>query len=294
MKLAQRIVIGYYTYKFKILALFSARSAAKAAFNLFCTPYTRRRTYRIPKIFVSAEKVSFGLEGYTINGFRWIPKEKSTGKKALICHGFDSYSYKFDRYVTPLLKAGFEVLAFDAPAHGTSSGKRINVAQYKQMIQFINKNYGPVHAVIAHSFGALAVALAVEEIDDVEERKLVLIAPATETTFAVETFFKHVRVGKKVQHEFDKLIEEIGGNPASWYSVARVMKKVSTPTLWVHDKDDAVTPYIHMQHLVEMQLPHIQFEITTGLGHSAIYKDNKVKKRIVNFLCEPPQAEQII
>jgi pimeloyl-ACP methyl ester carboxylesterase len=138
---------------------------------------------------------------------------------------------------------------------------------------------------MAHSFGALAVALAVEELDDSEWKRLVLIAPATETTHAIATFFKHVPVHKKVEIEFNKIIEDLGGNPVSWYSVARVMQKVNTPTLWVHDKDDTVTPYEHMQHLVEQKLPHIEFEITSGLGHSNIYKDNMIKKRIIEFLC---------
>jgi alpha-beta hydrolase superfamily lysophospholipase len=285
MKLAQKIVIGFYVSKFKILALISAKLAAKSAFNLFCTPYSRRKKYKVPKIFLGAEKITFNLDEYKISGFRWIPTENSNGKKVLICHGFDSYSYKFDRYVSPLLKSGFEVLAFDAPAHGTSSGKTIKVTDYRQMILTINNNYGPIDSIMAHSFGALAVALAVEELEDSEHKRLVLIAPATETTFAMETFFKYVPISKKVQFEFNKLIEDLGGNPVSWYSVARVMQKINTPTLWVHDKDDAVTPYEHLQHLVEQNPPHIEFEITTGLGHSNIYKDNKIKKRIIEFLC---------
>jgi pimeloyl-ACP methyl ester carboxylesterase len=114
-----------------------------------------------------------------------------------------------------------------------------------------------------------------------------LIAPATETTHAVDTFFKYIRVSEKVRGEFDRIIEELGGNPASWFSVARVMQKISTPTLWVHDKDDMVTPYEHVHHIVEKKLPHVQFEITSGLGHSNIYKDNKIKKRIIEFLAAP-------
>ena len=200
MKLAQRIVIAYYVRKFRLLSVISPTLAAKAAFNLFCTPYTNRKNYRIPKIFASAEKLSFDLDHYKINGFRWFPKDGNNGMKALICHGFDSYSYKFDRYVTPLLKSGFEVLAFDAPAHGTSTGKTINVNQYRKMIAIINGRFGPVDRIIAHSFGALAVALAVEDLPGSEKMKLVLIAPATETTHAVETFFKHVPVTKKVSY----------------------------------------------------------------------------------------------
>ena len=284
MKVAQRIVIAYYTNKFKTLSLISARVAAKAAFELFCTPYTKRKDYKMPKIFLSAEKLSFNMDGYKLNGFRWRPKENPNGKKALICHGFDSYSYKFDRYIGPLLKSGFEVIAFDAPAHGTSSGKTVTVNHYRNMIMQIDEKYGPVDSIISHSFGALAVALAIEDLANSENKRLVLIAPATETTHAIETFFKFVQVSEKVKVEFNKLIEELGGNPASWFSVARVMQKINTPTLWLHDREDNVTPYEHVHHLVEKKLPHITFEITSGLGHSNIYKDNKVKTQVIDFL----------
>ncbi len=66
---------------------------------------------------------------------------------------------------------------------------------------------------MAHSFGGLAVSLAVEKLDDNHSKRLVLLAPATETTHAIKTFFTYITVSAKVKHEFEKLLEEMGGLP---------------------------------------------------------------------------------
>src|SRR4051812_36387040 len=121
MKLIQKIFLWYYSTKFKIIAAVSPSRAAKSAFNLFCTPYSKRKAGEAPAAFLKAEKYSFDLLQHNIQGFGWRPTIPN-GHKVLICHGFDSMSYKFERYVTPLLEKGFELFAFDAPAHGLSSG----------------------------------------------------------------------------------------------------------------------------------------------------------------------------
>ncbi len=283
MKLTQRLVLAYYKNKLKLLERISPRRAAEEAFRLFCTPYTRRKKYDAPPIFKKSGKLNFTLDREVIHGFQWLP-EKSNGHKVLICHGFDSYSYRFDRYVEPLLLAGFEVLAFDAPAHGLSSGKTINAAQYRDMVIEVSKRYGPIHGLISHSFGGLAVALAIEKIPDNQYKRLVLMAPATESTTAISHFFTYVSVSDAVKKEFHDLINEMGGNPASWFSVARAMQNVTTPTLWVHDKEDAVTPFADVEHLLALNLPHLHFEITSGLGHSNVYRDEKVSKKVIQYM----------
>src|SRR5215210_3909909 len=120
MKLIQKLFLAYYSNKFKLIALFSPSAAAKSAFDFFCTPYSRRRTYEAPEAFKAAEKLSFTFQQHQIHGFRWRPKIPN-GHKLLICHGFDSLSYRFEGYIDPLLDHGFELYAFDAPGHGISS-----------------------------------------------------------------------------------------------------------------------------------------------------------------------------
>jgi pimeloyl-ACP methyl ester carboxylesterase len=280
MKLSQRLAISYIRTKFKLLSTVSKRKAAEKAFELFCTPQ-RRNVKPLPKIFEQEEKLHFKLEGHTVNGWRWNhPAER----KILILHGYESSVTNFDRYIRPLVKKGYEVLAFDAPAHGRSGGKKINAPLYKRMIQEIHKKYGPVQSYMAHSFGGLAVSLALEEISHTADYRLVLIAPATETSTAIDSFFTFLKLDPAIRAEFEKVIIKAGGVSSGWYSIKRAMKHIKAKVLWFQDEDDDVTPMSDVLKVKAENYPNIEFVITKGLGHRRIYRDNKVTKAIIDFL----------
>ncbi len=281
MKLKQRFVIGYYSAKLKTLAAVSPRKAAESAFKLFCTPYSGKLKLKAPAIFHKAQKINFELNGIKVHGFYW-PANPSTGKTILICHGFDSSSYRFDKYVQLLLNIGFHVLAFDAPGHGISDGKTIHSLLYRDTILKIENLYGPVYGVLSHSLGALAASFAMEQWNDAA-KKIVLIAPATEASTAIDNFFKFITVNDKTRQAFEDIINETGGNPVSWFSVTRAVQTFSSSVLWIHDEDDLVCPFADTKTIREKKLPHIQFLITKGLGHSKIYRDKKVQKAVVDF-----------
>ncbi len=280
MKLSQRLAISYIRTKFKLLSAVSKKKAAEKAFDLFCTPQ-RRNVKPLPKIFEQAGKLHFKLDGQTVNGWQWNhPAER----KVLILHGYESSVTNFDRYIRPLIKKGYEVLAFDAPAHGRSGGKKINAPLYKRMIQEIHKKYGPVQSYMAHSFGGLAVSLALEEISHTADYRLVLIAPATETTTAIDSFFTFLKLEPAVRVEFEKIIIKSGGVSSEWYSIKRAMKHIKAKVLWFQDEDDEVTPLSDVLKVKAENYPNIEFVFTKGLGHRRIYRDNKVAKSIVDFL----------
>lgn len=283
MKLAQRVVIGYYKTKLRTIGVVSPRIAAEQAFKIFCTPYSRGVQQKEPAIFHKAIQQTIDFEGLRTKGFYWKP-ERPNGKKILIAHGFSSYSYKFETYITPLLKQGFVVLIFDAPAHGLSDGKMINALIYKRFLLLIEKQFGPIDGFIAHSLGGLAISLLAEEISDASNRKLVLIAPATETRSAVNGFYKMFRIKEPIQAEFEQLIVEMTGNSIDHFSVNRVVQKIDTSTLWIHDKKDTICPYIDTLTIQSIQPPHVRFYITEGLGHNKIYRDKEVISTVMEFL----------
>ncbi len=280
MSLAQKLAIGYYRTKFKLLSSVSKRKTAEIAFELFSTPQLRHKQI-LPKVFNQAEKLELKIEGETAKGYRW---NKDGGRKILIAHGFNSTVAKFDRYVVPLIKKGYEVIAFDAPAHGKSTGKTINAVLYKDMILEIEKQYGKIESFIAHSFGGLAVTLALEEINHNNQYKVVLIAPATESKSAIDFFFSFMKLDDGVRKEFDNYIFEMRGKPSEWYSVSRAIKNITASVLWCHDADDDLTPWNDAKKVQEKNYRNIRFIVTNGLGHRKIYRDIKVSKAIIDFL----------
>ncbi len=280
MRLVQRLVLKYIRTKFKILSTVSKKKAAAKAFRLFCTPQLRNKK-SLPSVFEKAERLHFSLENNTVRGFRW---QHPSQKKVLILHGFESSVVNFEKYVKPLMQNGYEVLAFDAPAHGRSSGKSITVLTYKKMVQYILGHYGPVHSFIAHSFGGLGLSLALEDIPHDDEWKVVLIAPAAETTTAIDHFFKFLELDEGVRLEFDKLITKVGGTPPNWYSVSRVAGLIKAQVLFLQDKDDLMTPMKDVLPIMERNYPNFHFVITEGLGHRRIYRDSRVSQQIIDFL----------
>jgi pimeloyl-ACP methyl ester carboxylesterase len=280
MKWGQKLVIGILRAKLNMLAVLSPRKAAAQALKIFITPF-RKSKKKMPPIFEEAERVACKVDRYVIRGFRW---NQNAGKKALILHGFESNVFNFEYYIRPLISKGYEVLAFDAPAHGGSPGKILSLPLYVKTISAIYTFFGPIDAYISHSFGGLAITHFLEEGHHDPHTKLVLIAPATETTTAIDSFFRFLQLGNGVRKEFDLLIKEMGGEEPAHYSLRRTMRRIHAQTLWVHDENDELTPLKDAIRVKEMNLPQIQFIITSGLGHKNVYRDKEVREAIVEFL----------
>jgi pimeloyl-ACP methyl ester carboxylesterase len=281
MKLGQKIAVAYIRTKFRLLAAVSKKKAAAKAFELFCTPQFRNKK-ELPAVFKEAEKLQFKFQEYNITGYRW---NKSAGRRAMIIHGFESSVINFDKYVNPLIKKGYEVLAFDAPAHGRSSGRKVNAIIFRDFLKYICRQYGPIQSFIAHSFGGLAICMALAETAHDENYRIVLLAPATETQTALDHFFRFIRLDDAaVRKEFEEIITQLSGHPVSWFSIHRTLKKIKAKVLWLHDRDDHITPLRDVLKIKEENHPNIQFVITSGLGHRRIYRDAKVGKAIANFI----------
>jgi alpha-beta hydrolase superfamily lysophospholipase len=236
---------------------------------------------KTPDIIMKAEPISISLPPYQLAGYRWNHPQQ---KKVMILHGFSSTIMKFDHFVSPLVKQGYEVIAVDAPAHGKSTGKQVSVLEYKAMIKKVNDAFGPMDAFIAHSFGGLALALYLSVNKHDENNKIVFIAPATETTTAISLFCKFLKIDASVRHSMEQHIFEKSGMQTHQFSISRVATSIKADTLWIHDEEDEITPWSNAKVVEQMQLPNYKFMLTKGLGHRKIYRDNQVKKSVFEFL----------
>jgi len=280
MKLLQQFAFKYIRAKFKLLSAISKKKAAGSAFKLFCTPQKRNRK-KLPKIFEEGDKLELLVEGIKVRGWRW---NHPAAKKILILHGFESSATNFDHFINPLIKKEYEVMAFDAPAHGRSGGRKITAPLYKQTILEVIRLFGPIQSFLAHSFGGLAVSLALEEFKHTDKWRLALIAPAAETSTAIDTFFKFLELDSGLRKHFEELIKKKGGVDAAWYSVSRALKNIRANVLWVQDEEDTITPMSDVEKIINENHPNIKFVITRGLGHQRIYRDKNITRQIIEFL----------
>lgn len=277
------LLIRIIQIKLKLLALLSPRSAAHFAFQLFCTPQNRQ----VPKIKILKYPiliVDLIFRDLKIKGYIW---NRGALKKVLIVHGFSSSALKFQHFVEPLALRGFEVFAFDAPAHGSSEGKSTNAVQYAEMLQEVITTFGPFNHYIAHSFGGLAIMLAMEKKPQDDRNRIVLIAPATETSSAINSAFELLLIiNKNVRKEFNQIIFATGGKPAEWFSINRALHNIEARILWIHDEEDDVTPIDDAENAISSHLAKVKFIKTHGLGHRKIYHEIRIIEQVVLFLSD--------
>ena len=281
---SERIYLQYLRTKFKTISKLAPATAGKMAFELFCTPYPKYKKRKAPAIFHHAIKRTVVLTDQTkIHGFEWLPN-KPNDQTVLIAHGYASFAYKFEHYITPLLKMGYRVLAFDGPAHGQSEGKHIHVVVYQETIQKIMEQAGPVHHFIGHSLGALTLSMIAENIDQAEARKFVLIAPATKTTTTFANFFKMMHLNEVTSAAFLSDVSSKTSHKVEFFAADRALANYKGPVLWVHDEKDVVCPYEDIITFKEKAPSNIKFLITNGLGHNKVYKMAEVMDQIMAFL----------
>jgi len=282
LKLNQKLALRYVRARLNILSLVSPRKAAIKAFRFFCTP-RQRVTKKGSVLFEGGERLSFPLDKHTIRGHRWLPDTPPL-KRVLIAHGFESASRNFDHYISTFLKKGYEVVAFDAPAHGRSGGRRILLPDYIKVLRTIEQNYGPFNSYMGHSFGGLALSLFLENTPHNADTRLVLVAPAVETTTAVAAFAGLLHLSPEVRKEMDEYVQEISGHPFAWYSLRRALHHIQASIFYLQDEEDRITPSKEARVVQQDNHPNVRFLFTKGLGHRKIYKDAEIMNKIVSFL----------
>jgi alpha-beta hydrolase superfamily lysophospholipase len=275
-------VLTLYRFWFRIGSWCWPGWSARQAFQLFITPRLRV-TKPLPPSFAKANQLSLIESEGCCRGWHWNP---GGTRRILVLHGFSSAARNFAHLIDALVERNMEVIAFDAPAHGLSEGKQIHSLQYRKFIQAIREKWGPFDGYIAHSFGGLSISLALEENPPNAQERLVLIAPATETRSALQQLQQTLLLRKNIMQRIDQLIEERSGRTVSWFSVNRVIEKLTIPIFWIHDRSDDVTPYEDIEPSQHRSAENVQFHITDGLGHRRVYRDPAVCEKIIQFLTQ--------
>ena len=247
-----------------LLAKISPKLAGRIAFTLFCMP-RKKKPKNVEHHFLATADLTYE----TVNGrqygvWHWGFK----GPTALLVHGWESHSGRWRKMVPILLKAGYQVIAVDAPAHGRSDGSRFTMVEYAAIIRYLLHKNAPVDLIIGHSVGATSVVWALANAGDgFRPKKAVLLAPFTSLRYTMERSTKALSISKTVMDSSFKYIEDFAKMPFDEIDVTRRAHLLSgIETLIIHDRDDKVTEYTESV-LLHKSWPGSNLWITEGFGH---------------------------
>jgi len=199
-----------------------------------------------------------------------------TGAPVLLVHGWEATHADFDAFVAPLVEAGRQAVALDLPAHGETSGEPATLPHFASAIGALAAHTGPLAAVIAHSVGCPATAIALH--DGMRAERAVLIAgPAVYEKFVRETAAQFGVDGNAV---VAALIER--GIDVPSLNAVLTAARLELPALFIHSEDDRVVD-IRSGASVAAAWRGSRFVRVNGLGHSRILRDPAVVAEAVAF-----------
>lgn len=217
---------------------------------------------------------------YRLQTYVWGNEADPT---VLLLHGWMASSSHMGTFVAPLLKAGFRVVALDAPGHGRSSGLNTDIPAFAQGLSAVVHQLGPVDGVIAHSFGGSSAAYLLKEAPhSIAINNLVLLAAPSEISLMMDIICKGLGASPRLRQEMEKRFVQRYGNPSGHYVVADMVVDNPLPGLVIHDRDDPLVPFSEGESIAR-SWPNSELIATDGLGHGGILRDPAIINRVVEF-----------
>jgi pimeloyl-ACP methyl ester carboxylesterase len=203
------------------------------------------------------------------------------GPTVLLAHGWESQRTHWGAFIDPLAKAGFQVLAIDAPAHGESPGQKTNVVEYARALIRVGHQVGPLAGIVAHSFGAGATPIALHR--GLDAKRAVLISGPSSLASVVERWGTNHGLADKEIPRFVRLVEHEIGEPMADFDLPHIVAGLTTPALIVHDRSDKEIP-VDDGLTLAAAWPGARMLITERHGHRRIMIASEVVRAIVRFL----------
>ena len=221
------------------------------------------------------------------------------GPAVLLVHGWEGRGSQLGAFVAPLVAAGLSVVTFDAPGHGDSPDHRLYLTDVADSIEAVAAATGPLHGIIAHSFGAAAVLLAHSRNNVVAPRN-VMISPNVLIDDAVSRFARMVGLDDADRATLEARMVAHTGIPAEALRLdnlvdADVRGDRGDSLLVIHDIEDREVMMDH-GHALAAAWPNARILATTGLGHRRILRDDAVIATTVELLrdgVQPPVSDLV-
>lgn len=208
-----------------------------------------------------------------------------SGPTVMLAHGWSGHAAQFDAWIEPLVTAGYRVVLFDAPAHGGSGGRRTNIMDMAGAIQLVAGLHGPVHAIVAHSFGAPATLFALRH-GLKADRLVLLAAPLSLTKFSL--FVAHVlglplSVRGRMQRNMERKLGFRWDEADTDKVLSELAETRALDVLLVHDRRDREVPFAAAERLAAA-VPSARLIATDGNGHNRLLRSATVIADAIGFV----------
>lgn len=224
-----------------------------------------------------------------ITAWRW-----GFGPAVLLVHGWEGRGSQLGAFVEPLVRAGLSVIAFDAPGHGDSPGHRLYLTDHADSVLAVAAAVGPLHAIVAHSFGAAAVLLAHHR-GTLGAKRTVMIAPNALIDDVLAGFARSLGLDDRDRAAFEHQLARQSGVAIASLAPEQLVGARDGALLIIHDRADREVAFAQGERLAALW-PSAVLHATEGLGHRRILRDPGVVAAAVELITQgvPAPASELV
>lgn len=280
-------------YALRLEFLLGGRVAPEAmvrkAGRLFTRPFRSSRTRALTAPTLGATELDLDVDGVAIHTYVWGDPRRQP--YVLFAHGWSSHGTRIAPWLPSLRNAGYAVVALDQAAHGKSSGTHTTLPDFICHLLAVGRHFGPAAAVIGHSLGGAATALALAR--GLEARRAVLIAPAADPLAAVERFSRFLWLAGHLGRRMFARFEDDMRFDVSELLAQNNAPKIGRPALIVHDVEDREVPWSEGERYARFWHDS-RLLSTRGLGHNRVCDDQSVIAAAMRFLHGEAVGDRVV
>jgi Alpha/beta hydrolase family len=265
---------------FGALSAVSLALAGRAALWLFSTPLKigklsnaeKRLAARAATKLQSAEDISFTTGPLKIAAYRFGAKRAADSKRIILVHGWMSGAQYMLAMVDPLLELGHEVICFDLPAHGFSSGKSTNLVECAKSLDALIDLVGGANMIVAHSFGGAVTAYTLSRLRPNglgADGKIMLLASPNQLSSVTALFSKAIGLNKSAQQVYENRLCAGIGETLDQMDGNMMFAQSGYPLHVLHCEDDAEVSIDQSRRYLLLG-EQAQLTELKGLGHRRI------------------------
>ena len=252
----------------------------RAALRLFFTPLPWKLAARgaVPAPWTVAH---WPFEEVVLAAYR-RPDLEPGRPRVLLVHGWAGSGMQMRGLGDAVAAAGFDPVLLDFPGHGRAGGWRSTLPQFSRALHAAGARLGPLHAVVAHSLGAVAAMHGAAR--GLSAERLVLVAPSPPPALFLSWFAGSFGLREALAQRMRERIERREGIDLAEFEPHWLGPRVAQPCLVVHDEGDRVAPFAAGRRLAQ-SLGSARLVPTQGLGHRRVLDDAAVAQAVAAHLC---------
>jgi len=229
-------------FALNLWSFFDLNAAGRYTYRLFGRPSKPILRPKELDFLQTAWQVQRTVAGHKITEYHWGPEN---GPLILLAYGWGYNAGRWRHFIPALEIAGFHVLAYDPPGHGFSAGKLLNLPINSAIQADLIRHYGPVEAILAHSFGGTSAVLTLNNLPPQLRPKRIVIMASFSSAPKIFSDYSHLLgMRKALYYSMVRQLEQIAGMPLRQFDMARMSGHLEqVKALLVHDPNDKVTAF---------------------------------------------------